>query len=71
VIERALAEQAIAPDTLTLGTDNGSTDTARQTKTVIRAQSRPSPRWLPRAPLITATHNLLKLHKHRLAAQGA
>jgi putative transposase len=35
VIERALAEQAIVPDTLTLGTDNGSAYTARQTKAVL------------------------------------
>ncbi len=35
VIERAVLEQAIAPGTLTLGTDNGSAFTARATRLVI------------------------------------
>ena len=35
VIERAVAAQAIAPGTLTLGTDNGSAYTARATKAVL------------------------------------
>ncbi|MCA1698885.1 MAG: IS3 family transposase [Actinobacteria bacterium] len=35
VIERAVAEQAIAPGTLTLGTDNGSAFTARATRAVL------------------------------------
>jgi len=35
VIERAVREQAIAPGTLTLGTDNGSAFTARATRLVI------------------------------------
>ena len=37
VIERAVAEQAIAPRTLTLGTDNGSAFTARKTKALLSA----------------------------------
>jgi len=36
VIERAVIEQAIAPGTLTLGTDNGSAFTARATRLVLR-----------------------------------
>jgi putative transposase len=39
VIERALAEQAIVPDTLTLGTDTGSAYTARQTKAALSGLS--------------------------------
>jgi len=35
LIERAAAERAIAPGTLTLGTDNGSAFTARAFKTVL------------------------------------
>jgi putative transposase len=35
VIERAVAEQGIAPATLTLGTDNGSAFTARATRAVL------------------------------------
>ncbi len=35
VIERAITEQAIAPATLTLGTDNGSAFTARATRVVL------------------------------------
>jgi putative transposase len=35
VIQRAVAEQAVAPGTLTLGTDNGSAFTARATRTVL------------------------------------
>jgi putative transposase len=35
VIERAVAEQGIAPGTLTLGTDNGSAFTARATRAVL------------------------------------
>ncbi len=37
LIERAAAERAIAPGTLTLGTDNGSAFTARAFKTVLAA----------------------------------
>ena len=35
VIERAIAEQDVAPGTLTLGTDNGSAFTARATRTAL------------------------------------
>jgi putative transposase len=35
VIEQAVAGQAIAPDTLTIGTDNGSAFTARATRAVL------------------------------------
>ena len=37
MIERAVAEQGVAPGTLTLGTDNGSAFTARKFRAVLSA----------------------------------
>jgi len=49
VIQTAVAEQGIGPGTLTLGTDNGSSFTARATRLGLsRLGNPPSPRRLPR-----------------------